>query len=186
MSRRPSALSVSLPAPLANGTVKALQSPTAPEAPAPTRRPSVSKLPTDISELDPDELFTKYTVAEVKFAQQRLRYSALHSQFHGSSLDAEPMLTRNKKNCGLWWGTCFRPASAKYWNNTQAQRALPRSAPSLHVHHRHCALFQTCHRSSSGNERCDTLARRASYAPTNLWSWRRRYVLLRLCGTHIR
>ncbi|KAJ7808224.1 hypothetical protein B0H14DRAFT_3482501 [Mycena olivaceomarginata] len=76
MSRRPSALSVSLPAPLANGTVKAVQSPTAPEAPAPTRRPSVSKLPTDISELDPDELFTKYTVAEVKFAQQRLRADA--------------------------------------------------------------------------------------------------------------
>ncbi|KAJ7361559.1 Vps51/Vps67 domain-containing protein [Mycena albidolilacea] len=76
MSRRPSALSVSLPAPLANGTVKAVQSPTAPEAPASTRRPSVSKLPTDISELDPDELFTKYTVAEVKFAQQRLRADA--------------------------------------------------------------------------------------------------------------
>ncbi|KAJ6520000.1 Vps51/Vps67 domain-containing protein [Mycena sanguinolenta] len=76
MSRRPSALSFSLPAPLANGSAKAVQSPTALEAPAPTRRGSVSKLPTDISELDPDELFTKYTVAEVKLAQQRLRADA--------------------------------------------------------------------------------------------------------------
>ncbi|KAF8216035.1 hypothetical protein K438DRAFT_1799963 [Mycena galopus ATCC 62051] len=76
MSRRPSALSLSLPAPLANGPVKLVQSSSTPEAPAPLRRPSVSKLPTDISELDPDELFTKYTVAEVKFAQQRLRADA--------------------------------------------------------------------------------------------------------------
>ncbi|KAF7339319.1 hypothetical protein MSAN_02145500 [Mycena sanguinolenta] len=76
MSRRPSVLSFSLPAPLGNGSIKAVQSPTAPEAPAPTRRGSVSKLPIDISELDPDELFTKYTVAEVKLAQQRLRADA--------------------------------------------------------------------------------------------------------------
>ncbi|KAJ7925961.1 hypothetical protein B0H13DRAFT_2229543 [Mycena leptocephala] len=76
MSRRPSALSFSLPGPLANGPVKVVQSPTAPEVPAPLRRPSVSKFPADVSELDPDELFTKYTVAEVKFAQQRLRADA--------------------------------------------------------------------------------------------------------------
>ncbi|KAJ7207386.1 hypothetical protein B0H12DRAFT_1195590 [Mycena haematopus] len=76
MSRRPSALSFPLPAPPADVSIKAVQSPTASEAPAPTRRPSVAKLPTDISELDPDELFTKYTVAEVKFAQQRLRVDA--------------------------------------------------------------------------------------------------------------
>ncbi|KAJ7705997.1 hypothetical protein B0H17DRAFT_1192554 [Mycena rosella] len=88
MSRRPSALSFSLPPPLANGQVKLVQSPTAPEPPAPSRRPSVSKLPTDISELDPDELFAKYTVAEVRFAQQRLRADA----------DA------NRKSCGLWLG----------------------------------------------------------------------------------
>ncbi|KAJ7161400.1 hypothetical protein C8R43DRAFT_1063548 [Mycena crocata] len=76
MSRRPSALSVSLPAPLANGQVKIMQSPTAPEPPAPSRQPSASKLPADPAQLDPDELFAKYTVAEVKFAQQRLRADA--------------------------------------------------------------------------------------------------------------
>ncbi|KAJ6575299.1 hypothetical protein B0H19DRAFT_933515 [Mycena capillaripes] len=76
MSRRPSALSFSLPAPLANGQVKVVQSPIAPEAPVPSRRPSVAKLPGEISELDPDQLFTKYTVAEVKLAQQRLRADA--------------------------------------------------------------------------------------------------------------
>ncbi|KAJ7492446.1 hypothetical protein FB451DRAFT_1502829 [Mycena latifolia] len=76
MSRRPSALSFSVPPPLANGQIKLVQSPTAPEAPIQPRRPSVSKLPADISELDPDELFAKYTVAEVKFAQQRLRADA--------------------------------------------------------------------------------------------------------------
>ncbi|KAJ6604838.1 hypothetical protein DFH09DRAFT_898123 [Mycena vulgaris] len=76
MSRRPSALSFSVPPPLANGQVKIVQSPTAPEAPIQSRRHSVSKLPSDISELDPDELFAKYTVAEVKFAQQRLRADA--------------------------------------------------------------------------------------------------------------
>ncbi|KAJ6503353.1 Vps51/Vps67 domain-containing protein [Mycena vitilis] len=78
MSRRPSALSFSLPTPFVNGQVKPVQSPTASEAPAPLRRPSVSvsKFPADVSELDPDELFTKYTVAEVKLAQQRLRADA--------------------------------------------------------------------------------------------------------------
>ncbi|KAJ7103347.1 hypothetical protein B0H15DRAFT_926631 [Mycena belliarum] len=75
MSRRPSALSISGAPLLANGQVKPVQSPTA-EASTQPRRPSVSKLPTDISELDPDQLFSKYTVAEVKFAQQRLRADA--------------------------------------------------------------------------------------------------------------
>ncbi|KAJ7225342.1 Vps51/Vps67 domain-containing protein [Mycena pura] len=76
MSRRPSALSFSLPAPLANGPVNVVQSPIAPEALRQSRRPSLSKLPNGTSELDPDELFTKCTVAEVKFAQQRLRADA--------------------------------------------------------------------------------------------------------------
>ncbi|KAJ7751297.1 Vps51/Vps67 domain-containing protein [Mycena maculata] len=76
MSRRPSALSFSVPPPLANGQAKLVQSPTAAEAPAPARRSSVSKLTADTSELDPDELFAKHTVAEVKFAQQRLRADA--------------------------------------------------------------------------------------------------------------
>ncbi|KAJ6621177.1 hypothetical protein B0H10DRAFT_2353252 [Mycena sp. CBHHK59/15] len=75
MSRRPSALAFSLPPLLANGQVKIVQSPTIPEVSSQSR-PSVSKLPADISDLDPDELFTKYTVAEVKFAQQRLRADA--------------------------------------------------------------------------------------------------------------
>ncbi|KAJ7110035.1 hypothetical protein C8R44DRAFT_986032 [Mycena epipterygia] len=75
MSRRPSALSFSLPPPFANGQVNIVQSPTAAEASTQPRRPSVSKLP-DTSELDPDELFAKYTVAEVRFAQQRLRADA--------------------------------------------------------------------------------------------------------------
>ncbi|KAJ7293153.1 hypothetical protein C8J57DRAFT_1161634 [Mycena rebaudengoi] len=77
MSRRPSALSFSLPAPFPNGQVKIVQSPSAPDVSTQPRRPSVSKLPPpDTSDLDPDELFTKCTVAEVKFAQQRLRADA--------------------------------------------------------------------------------------------------------------
>ncbi|KAJ7040430.1 Vps51/Vps67 domain-containing protein [Mycena alexandri] len=76
MSRRPSVLSFSLPPLLANGHVKIEQSPAVEAPPAHLRRGSVSKLPTDTSELDPDELFAKYTVAEVKFAQQRLRADA--------------------------------------------------------------------------------------------------------------
>ncbi|KAK7064081.1 hypothetical protein R3P38DRAFT_2492769 [Favolaschia claudopus] len=60
-----------------NGSIKAIQSPTvAAEAPPLTRRFSVTKLPTDVSELDPDELFTRHTVAEVKVVQQRLRADA--------------------------------------------------------------------------------------------------------------
>ncbi|KAJ7786502.1 hypothetical protein B0H16DRAFT_1657777 [Mycena metata] len=76
MSRRPSVLSLSLPPLLANGQVKIEQSPAVQAQPAPLRRGSVTKLPTDTSELDPDELFAKYTVTEVKFAQQRLRADA--------------------------------------------------------------------------------------------------------------
>ncbi|KAJ7170058.1 Vps51/Vps67 domain-containing protein [Mycena filopes] len=69
MSRRPSALSFSLPPLLANGQVKIEQSAAVEAPPPPLRRGSVSKLPADA-------LFAKYTVAEVKFAQQRLRADA--------------------------------------------------------------------------------------------------------------
>ncbi|KAJ7631145.1 hypothetical protein FB45DRAFT_917631 [Roridomyces roridus] len=78
MSRRPSVLSFSLPPLLSNGNVKAVQSPIAVEPSAPSRQPSSSKLPADVptSELDPDELFAKHTIGEVKVVQQRLRADA--------------------------------------------------------------------------------------------------------------
>ncbi|KAJ7070881.1 Vps51/Vps67 domain-containing protein, partial [Mycena amicta] len=73
MSRRPSVLSISSPGPLPNGSVKLVQSPIAPDA---KRRPSVAKIPDPPSEMDPDALFTKYTIAEVKFAKEKLRADA--------------------------------------------------------------------------------------------------------------
>ncbi|KAJ7446473.1 Vps51/Vps67 domain-containing protein [Mycena galericulata] len=76
MSRRPSALSFSFPQPLANGQPKIVQSPVVTEAPAPSRQASVSKSSADTAELDPDELFTKHTISEVKVVQQRLRADA--------------------------------------------------------------------------------------------------------------
>ena len=83
MSRRPSVLSVSTLSPASvNGKASVGQSPVqwdfSPKAA--TKRQahrfdsaSLSKLPNDNSNLDPDELFTKHTIAEVKAVQQRLR-----------------------------------------------------------------------------------------------------------------
>ncbi|CAK5280282.1 unnamed protein product [Mycena citricolor] len=76
-SRRPSTLSVYTPPPSSQGTVKIVQTDDLPEAPALSRQvsASTSKIPY-VSELDPDELFTKRTIAEVKVAQNKLRADA--------------------------------------------------------------------------------------------------------------
>ncbi|KAF7307063.1 hypothetical protein MIND_00499400 [Mycena indigotica] len=73
MSRRPSQLSISSPGPLLNGSAQATQSPVTQEA---AQRPLVGKLAGDSSEMDPDMLFTKCTIAEVKIAKDKLRADA--------------------------------------------------------------------------------------------------------------
>ncbi|KAF7303300.1 hypothetical protein MKEN_01294100 [Mycena kentingensis (nom. inval.)] len=70
MSRRPSTLSIR---PIPNGSVNVLQSPADP------LRASVTKIPSALEpsiELDPDVLFSKHTIAEVKFAKEKLRADA--------------------------------------------------------------------------------------------------------------
>ncbi|KAF8922039.1 hypothetical protein CPB85DRAFT_1265631 [Mucidula mucida] len=78
MSRRPSIMSVSgSSSSMANGhATKPVSPPMSRDISSPSsRKLSLSKLPS-ADDLEPDELFAKYTVSEVKFVQHQLRADA--------------------------------------------------------------------------------------------------------------
>lgn len=92
---------------------------------------------------DPDELFTKHTVNEVKLIQQRLRYvswrMSLRSCLTACCLGLTP--TRRKRSLGLWLGAypCDRPDNTLNYG-VKAQGTLSGPSASLNIHHIHSTL----------------------------------------------
>ena len=68
-----------------------------------------AKLPNEGLSLNPDELFSKYTVSEVRAVQHRLRL--IFFPRHGSKLIlcAERMPMQSRRSFGLWLGAHFWP-----------------------------------------------------------------------------
>lgn len=107
------------------------------------RTASISKAVHEGAALDPDELFTKHTISEVKAIQTRLRYASPPARPTCLGLmrtsPAALMRTRSRRSYGSWLGACVislchliidpEPESAENGTATFCRRLHP-SSPS--------------------------------------------------------
>ena len=110
-----------------------------------------AKLPNEGLSLNPDELFTKYTVSEVRAVQHRLRLFFFLLVCHIRKLisRAERMPMQSRRNFGLWLGAHFWSWEIVIlsWMKLKAQRTLSRFIASLYFYYFYCPIVAACMRS---------------------------------------
>jgi len=113
------------------------------------------QLPSDPLSLDPDELFTKYTIAEMKLVQQRLRwvYPNKRSYFW------ETQTPQNRSRCEArgtqtdGWVRNINAVHNIFISSCEAQRTVSRSSSSFQLYNIDRAVRETCNTSFGGGER---------------------------------
>jgi hypothetical protein len=149
MARRPSTVSV-----ISFGSIKGLADVSNP-APAPSFASSPSALkftrsiplthsssaqsvrtPDEAASIDPDELFAKYTIAEVKAKQVQLRCALPVSAIAQAHKETSDLMQRpSRRIFVLWLGACSCAKCVSPFDCTlKAQGTVPRSPASLNVH----------------------------------------------------
>ena len=110
-----------------------------------------AKLPNEGLSLNPDELFTKYTVSEVRAVQHRLRLIPFPRPVIAEILFycAERMPMQSRRNFGLWLGAHFWSWEivALSWMKLKAQRTLSRFIAGLFFYYFYCSIVAACMRS---------------------------------------
>ena len=109
-----------------------------------------AKLPDEALSPNPDELFIKYTVSEVRAVQHRLRLILFFDlSWQKLILCAERMLMQNRRNFALWLGAHFWSWEIVVlsWMKLKAQRTLSRFIASLYFYYFYCPIVAACMRS---------------------------------------
>ena len=100
--------------------------------------------------VDPDQLFTKCTIAEVRAKQVQLRYFlCLRCRTFCSLYSPGPMLKQSRKNFVSWSGASrYLPCCSFLDCNSKAQGTLSRAAPILYCHNLDRGFCEACAGSS--------------------------------------
>ena len=100
--------------------------------------------------MDPDELFTRKTISEVKLVQIQLRSVAKSFTTWDTNtyFNPGPMQTLSKKSYGSWLGALYTPLCLGDVLIMYVKRTISRLASSFDVNHIHCTILQARHTSS--------------------------------------
>ena len=133
---------------------------------------TLAKYQTDDRRIDPDELFTQRTVAEVKAFQLQLR-SALQRFALQLLTDCRTDADAKQEELRLMVGcVCGFTSSAQSPElpefTPESQGAIPRSPTGFHFHYIHCTIIQTRHRCFGRDKRYHPLAGTASSAEESI------------------